>query len=61
VEFFRQPDLQIGFVAFDWMTMGQVLSAPMILGGIALIIWSRIDPEPPARGSSKPKNAETAG
>lgn len=61
VEFFRQPDLQLGFVAFDWVTMGQVLSAPMILGGIALIIWSRIDPQPPARGWSKPESAETSG
>jgi phosphatidylglycerol:prolipoprotein diacylglycerol transferase len=49
VEFFRQPDLQLGFVAFDWMTMGQLLSLPMILGGIALIAWSRYSPEPPRR------------
>lgn len=36
-EFFRQPDSFLGFVAFDWMTMGQLLSTPMILGGILLI------------------------
>lgn len=37
VEFFRQPDFHIGFVAFNWLTMGQVLSMPMLLLGIWLI------------------------
>lgn len=40
-EFFRQPDPQLGFIAFGWLTMGQLLSLPMILAGIALIVWSR--------------------
>lgn len=38
VEFYRQPDVQIGFVAFDWMTKGQLLSIPMILIGIFLLV-----------------------
>ena len=38
VEFFREPDLDIGFVAFDWLTMGQILSVPMIAGGFLLLI-----------------------
>lgn len=37
VEFVRQPDAQLGYLAFDWLTMGQVLSAPMILAGVALM------------------------
>ena len=37
-EFFRQPDRQLGFVAWGWLTMGQELSLPMIIGG-ALILW----------------------
>ena len=37
LEFFRQPDVQLGFIAFDWLTMGQLLSMPMILLGIFLI------------------------
>jgi len=37
VEFYRQPDAAINFVAFDWMTMGQLLSAPMILIGGAIL------------------------
>lgn len=40
VEFFRTPDSHIGFLAFDWLTMGQLLSAPMILGGIGLLLWA---------------------
>lgn len=39
VEFFRQPDANRGFIAFDWMTMGQLLSLPMILAGLVLIVW----------------------
>ncbi len=42
LEFFRQPDPQLGFIAWGWLTMGQLLSLPMILiGGIALIIIYR--------------------
>ncbi|MCG7200973.1 prolipoprotein diacylglyceryl transferase [Marinobacter pelagius] len=37
VEFVRQPDPQLGYLAFDWLTMGQVLSTPMILAGAALM------------------------
>ena len=37
VEFVRQPDPQLGYLAFDWLTMGQVLSFPMIVVGAALM------------------------
>lgn len=37
VEFVRLPDPQLGYLAFDWVTMGQVLSLPMILVGASLI------------------------
>ncbi|ROO28695.1 prolipoprotein diacylglyceryl transferase [Salinisphaera orenii MK-B5] len=36
-EFFRKPDDFLGFVAFDWMTMGQILCVPMIVGGVLLL------------------------
>jgi phosphatidylglycerol:prolipoprotein diacylglycerol transferase len=39
VEFLREPDTQIGFLP-GGLTMGQVLSAPLILCGIALVVWS---------------------
>ena len=33
VEFVREPDVQLGFIAFDWLTMGQILSLPLIVVG----------------------------
>ena len=40
VEFFRVPDDHIGFVAFNWMTQGQLLSIPMLIAGVGLIWWA---------------------
>lgn len=40
VEFVRVPDAQIGYLAGGWFTMGQLLSLPMILAGIALLWWA---------------------
>lgn len=37
VEFARQPDAHLGFLAFDQFTMGQLLSLPMLLGGVVLL------------------------
>lgn len=39
LECFRQPDPQYGFIAFGWLTMGQLLSAPMLLLGGGGLIW----------------------
>lgn len=39
-EFFREPDAHMGFVAFDWMSQGQALSLPMIIAGIAILIFA---------------------
>ncbi|MBE0482880.1 MAG: prolipoprotein diacylglyceryl transferase [Bacterioplanes sp.] len=36
-EFFREPDAHIGFDLFGWISRGQLLSLPMILGGAALL------------------------
>tara|TARA_R100001039_G_scaffold39217_1_gene45389 strand:- start:9689 stop:10525 length:837 start_codon:yes stop_codon:yes gene_type:complete len=40
VEFVRIPDAQYGYLAFDWLTMGQILCLPMIFFGIILMIVS---------------------
>jgi phosphatidylglycerol:prolipoprotein diacylglycerol transferase len=40
VEFVRAPDEHIGFLAFDWLTMGHLLSFPMILVGLAFFIYA---------------------
>lgn len=34
VEFFREPDAHIGYLAGGWLTMGMVLSVPMVLLGV---------------------------
>ncbi|MBE7185768.1 MAG: prolipoprotein diacylglyceryl transferase [Methylobacterium mesophilicum] len=39
VEFFREPDAQLGYLFGDWLTMGMVLSLPMVLIGL-WGIWS---------------------
>ena len=39
-EFYRQPDAHLNFIAFDWLTMGQLLSAPMIIVGLGLLVWA---------------------
>lgn len=40
-EFFREPDAHIGFIAFHWLTMGQLLSLPMVIVGILLVGYAR--------------------
>lgn len=37
VEFVRMPDAHLGYLALDWVTMGQILSTPMIVVGAGLI------------------------
>ncbi|MPV85460.1 prolipoprotein diacylglyceryl transferase [Ostreibacterium oceani] len=38
VEFFREPDTHIGYLAFDWFTQGQLLTLPMIAIGLYLLL-----------------------
>ncbi len=40
VEFVREPDAHLGFIAMDWLTMGQLLSLPMIIIGAALLFFA---------------------
>ncbi|MDQ3288420.1 MAG: prolipoprotein diacylglyceryl transferase [Pseudomonadota bacterium] len=44
VEFVRMPDPQLGYLAFGWLTMGQVLSLPLIGVGLVLLWLSRRSP-----------------
>ena len=37
IELVRTPDAQLGYLAFGWVTMGQILSTPMILFGALLL------------------------
>ncbi len=53
-ELFREPDAHLGFVAFDWLTMGQLLSLPMTIVGMLIILWAmRRSP------AGKPENQAT--
>lgn len=38
VEFVRQPDVQLGYLYGGWLTMGQVLSFPLIVIGIVVLV-----------------------
>jgi phosphatidylglycerol---prolipoprotein diacylglyceryl transferase len=40
IEFFREPDVQLGFLAWGWLTMGQLLTVPMITIGIIGLSWA---------------------
>ncbi len=39
-EFFREPDANLGYFGGDWLTMGMILSAPLVLAGIWAIARS---------------------
>lgn len=54
VEFVRVPDIQLGYLAWGWVTMGQLQSLPLIVVGLILIAMSRRAPvlplaEPPGK------------
>jgi phosphatidylglycerol:prolipoprotein diacylglycerol transferase len=43
VEFYRIPDAHLDYLALGWVTMGQILSVPMVLAGLVLVVmayWS---------------------
>lgn len=53
VEFVRLPDAQIGYLAGGWLTMGQVLSLPLIVVGIVLLAMSRRAPTLPVAARTR--------
>lgn len=48
IEFVRQPDAHIGYIAFGWLTMGQLLSLPMIAVGLLLLAMAKKKQQPTA-------------
>ena len=46
VEFFREPDPQLGYLFGGWLTMGMVLSVPMVLIGLWAALTARRAAEP---------------
>ena len=57
IEFVRQPDAQLGYLFGDWLTMGMVLSFPLIIIGIALLIYAA-KTERPQRGQDAKDEAK---
>ena len=41
VEFVRVPDAQLGYIAWGWLTMGQILSIPVFVVGVVLLFYSQ--------------------
>lgn len=53
VEFVREPDQHIQYDLFGWVTRGQILSLPMLLLGLALVLWAYFGPlRKPASGGT---------
>lgn len=48
VEFFREPDRQLGYLLGGYATMGQILSVPMVLLGLGLILYASRNRREPA-------------
>jgi phosphatidylglycerol:prolipoprotein diacylglycerol transferase len=49
-EFFRQPDQHLGFLAMEWLTMGMLLSLPMIAAGFIIMWYARHAGTPTKQG-----------
>lgn len=41
VEFVRVPDEHLNYLLSDWVTMGHLLSLPMLILGLGLLLWAR--------------------
>lgn len=52
IEFIREPDVQLGYLAGGWLTMGMVLSIPLIVAGIVLLVFAT-KRKLPQQGSSQ--------
>ena len=40
VEFVREPDAQLGYLWGGWLTMGQLLSMPLVLVGVGVLAYA---------------------
>ena len=58
VEFVRLPDPQLGYLAWGWLTMGQLQSIPLIVVGVVLLWMAAKHPVIPA-GNAGSQNTRT--
>ncbi len=40
IEFVREPDVQLGYLWGGWLTMGQVLSLPIVIVGVGVLVYA---------------------
>lgn len=40
IEFVREPDAQLGYLWGGWLTMGQLLSAPLVAVGVGVLVYA---------------------
>ncbi len=63
IEFVREPDVQLGYLWGGWLTMGQVLSAPLVIAGVAMLVYAakrKLPQEGPRRFVRPPEPLEPA-
>ena len=46
VEFVREPDVQLGYLWGGWLTMGQLLSAPLVAVGAGVLVYALLVKKP---------------
>jgi phosphatidylglycerol:prolipoprotein diacylglycerol transferase len=57
VEFWRLPDEHLGYLAGGWVTMGMLLSLPMLLIGLTLLLMAYRRREASGNFSAAPLSA----
>ena len=63
IEFVREPDAQLGYLWGGWLTMGQLLSAPLVIAGVAMLVYAakrKLPQEGPRRFVRPPEPLEPA-
>lgn len=60
IEFVRQPDEQLGYLLGGWVTMGQLLSLPLVIAG-AIVLWWAWHARLPEQGSPVGPDESEAG
>lgn len=60
VEFVREPDAQLGYLWGGWLTMGQVLSVPLVLVGAGVLAYA-LSRRLPQRGAAGAQPADAGG
>ncbi len=58
IEFVRQPDAQIGYLWGGWLTMGQVLSVPLIVAGACVLAFAIVAKRPQQGLDASPADGE---